>query len=75
MIKIPAPPQWLMIAIVLASFIVLAINIAHSDPLQQYQAPGGYAGRPPTAGHWPGKCWCQFHGPRGGCKKWVCPHR
>ena len=36
------------------------------------QAPISYAGRPPVYKHYPGRCWCKYHGPRGGCIHWVC---
>lgn len=39
-------------------------------------APIAY-GRPEVVPrpHGPGRCICRWHGPRGGCIKWVCHRR
>lgn len=68
---IPAPPNWLVLAIVTLGLVVfLGLNVSYGQ-----NKPGGYAGRPPADMNYPGRCWCAVHGPRGGCKRWVCRSR
>lgn len=57
---------WICIAIM----FWLIVIAQHSEG----KAPISYAGRPPTV-QTPGRCWCRWHGPRGGCLKWVCHRR
>lgn len=52
--------------------IAIVLFVVLSTPAQA-GAPIAY-GRPDIARpHTPGRCLCRWHGPRGGCIKWVCP--
>lgn len=53
---------WICIAL-LSWLIVVA-------PPAKGKTPIHYAGQPNLSS--PGRCWCRWHGPRGGCIKWVC---
>lgn len=65
--NIPPPPRWLFFGIVVAFLIVTGYHAAHGRvPATPY-----YTGKPPHS-HYPGRCWCAIHGPRGGCIKWIC---
>ena len=65
---------WLWLALILGVAILFgSITMALLVRPAQAEVPIGYAGRPPTT-HTPGHCWCRYHGPRGGCKQWVCRH-
>ena len=67
--RIPPPPNWLLFAVAATLFILLAMHPGHSKGAMPY-----YTGKPPPSGHYPGRCWCAIHGPRGGCIKWICNH-
>ena len=73
--RIPPPPNWLMLGAIAACLFGLAHHSAFGRDTTGFTLPGGYAGRPPTSSHWPGRCWCRWHGPRGGCMEWQCRPR
>lgn len=53
---------WFVWLVFMAALFILPVHA---------KVPVSYAGRPPTV-HTPGHCWCRWHGPRGGCVRWVC---
>lgn len=71
--QIDPPPTWMWALVVALALFVLTHTAYGRVP--DGNLPGGYAGRPPTSVHWPGKCWCKYHGPRGGCMQWHCPRK
>lgn len=67
--SIPPPPRGLMIVL---SAAVLSFWLFHLIYPAHGAATPYYTGRPPPSPHYPGRCWCSNHGPRGGCIKWIC---
>jgi hypothetical protein len=57
------------VAMALVFWLLMVAGFGREAP------PISYGGRPPVGPIEAGKCWCQFHGPHGGCKKWVCRHK
>jgi hypothetical protein len=65
--NIPPPPTWLL-ALAVGCGVFLFAHHSHGAPY--------YQGRPPPGGvRPPYHCFCQWHGPHGGCIKWVCPKK
>jgi len=49
-----------------------AIPIGIALGLGESKAQATYHGKSPYNITSPGRCICQWHGPRGGCTKWLC---
>jgi hypothetical protein len=58
---------------VLLGFVVILGLLMVAMWAVQSKTPAYYAGRPPPPGA-KGRCYCEFHGPHGGCIKWKCRH-
>ena len=72
--RIPPPPGWLFIGLVIVSLLVLVQHTVGAELVRESTVPS-YKGRPPADPSVRGRCWCATHGPRGGCMRWVCPKR